>query len=261
MTPGMIRVRRLMTDLGEIWFDEEPIAPLPDVLVLRQRYTPPERGAYTTQRSLINDLTLSEDELWKGLGSTCRYKVRRAKDRDACVCAMYDQPTDIQIHAFATFYEEFAKQKSLPLERLDKLAATARVGRLRLSTASRSGDTIVWHSYVVTGEVARLASTASLFRSDDPERRSIIGRANRLLHWNDMLAFKEGGLEKYDWGGLFVDESVPEKRNINNFKREFGGVERDFFGAIQGVSLQGKLYLLARRLLRPQGQTQRQRRN
>jgi hypothetical protein len=65
-----------------------------------------------------------------------------------------------------------------------------------------------------------------------------------------MIEFKKAGLEKYDWGGVFVDESIPEQKNINSFKREFGGVERGFFGGIQGISLQGKLYLAARRLLR-----------
>lgn len=250
MTPGMIRVRRRMIEIGEIWFDEQPTQPLPDVLVLRQRYAPPGGDDYTTQRSLVNDLTVSEETLWSGLGNTCRYKVRRAKERDGVVCASFDQPTDQQIREFADFYAAFAKQKDLQPEKIDKLIATARVNRLHLSMASSNGEAIVWHSYVVTRSVARLANTASLFRSDDPERRAVIGRANRMLHWNDMMEFKKAGLEKYDWGGVFIDETIPEQKNINSFKREFGGVERGFFGGIQGISLQGKLYLAARRLLR-----------
>jgi CTP:molybdopterin cytidylyltransferase MocA len=103
-----------MIEIGEIWFDEQPTQPLPDVLVLRQRYAPPGGDDYTTQRSLVNDLTVSEDVLWSGLGNTCRYKIRRAKERDGVVCASFDQPTDHQIREFADFYAAFAKQKDLP---------------------------------------------------------------------------------------------------------------------------------------------------
>jgi lipid II:glycine glycyltransferase (peptidoglycan interpeptide bridge formation enzyme) len=49
------------------------------------------------------------------------------------------------------------------------------------------------------------------------------GRANRLLHWEDILYFKNQGYEIYDLGGITLDESNKEGQAIAKFKRCFGG--------------------------------------
>ncbi len=58
-----------------------------------------------------------------------------------------------------------------------------------------------------------------------------------------MLRFKGMGMERYDWGGLFEDESVPERAGINNFKRSFGGRRERTYDCTLPVTFKGRIYL------------------
>ena len=71
-------------------------------------------------------------------------------------------------------------------------------GLLALSNAALpSGEVVVWHSYALAGNRARLLQTASLFRdSRSSAERNAIGRANRALHYEDMIAFRSAVLNR-----------------------------------------------------------------
>jgi len=55
--------------------------------------------------------------------------------------------------------------------------------------------------------------------------------------------FKERGITRYDWGGLFEDESTPERSGINRFKKEFGGRPVRTYDCVVPVTLKGRLWL------------------
>lgn len=65
-----------------------------------------------------------------------------------------------------------------------------------------------------------------------------IGRANKYLHWQDILYFKEKGMKSYDWGGCGEEEAVA---NISSFKRKFGGKEMIVYDGITANNRIGKL--------------------
>jgi hypothetical protein len=244
----MIRFQARTIQYGEIWFDEPVKEPLPDILIRHHCGKRPPKGPFTVERSLIADLTESETVMWEKIGKTCRYKIRRSETKDAVACSFDASPSEEHIDSFVKFYDIFAAGKSLnPLDR-NWIEAIVRAGRLRLTRAEHDGTTLVRHSYIVAGGTARLLQTASLFRDTDAEQRAVIGRANRLLHWRDMTAFKDAGLERYDWGGIFENESTPERKGINEFKREFGGTPTEYFGSRQAISIRGQLYSFAREL-------------
>jgi CelD/BcsL family acetyltransferase involved in cellulose biosynthesis len=79
--------------------------------------------------------------------------------------------------------------------------------------------------------------------------RALLGRANRWLHWRDMLHFKQMDLRCYDWGGVFEDESNPKKAGINTFKREFGGNSVRTFNCSVAATLRGRAYLAVRHIV------------
>ncbi|HEX4619712.1 MAG TPA: hypothetical protein VH135_08270, partial [Steroidobacteraceae bacterium] len=70
------------------------------------------------------------------------------------------------------------------------------------------------------------------------------------LHWQDMLAFKAAGALLYDWGGMFADESTPERAGINRFKRSFGGTPVVAYECSLPVTLRGRLWLAVRGAVR-----------
>jgi hypothetical protein len=87
-----------------------------------------------------------------------------------------------------------------------------------------------------------LMQSASLFRdAETSAERNMIGRANRYLHWRDMLAFKAFGCLVYDLGGVDLAGRDPATTRIAAFKRGFGGEVRATYWRSQPVSVKGRL--------------------
>jgi hypothetical protein len=148
-----------------------------------------------------------------------------------------------RLEEFRAFFDAFARQKSFwPCDQ-KWLRAACKAGQLVLTSASKDGEALVWHAYLVSGKAAWLQYTGSCFRDKDNDHRALIGRANRWLHWKEMLRFKEMGIRRYDWGGLFEDESVPENAGINRFKKDFGGQEVRTYDCTVPVTLKGRIWL------------------
>src|SRR5688572_17228786 len=185
----MIRIQGRLATYGEIWFDEEaPSDPGVDVLFYRQRPWPIEKACCSLFLTLVTDLEVDEDKIIDGFGSSNRYKIKRAESKDALESTFV---TDARTHvaAFCDFYDQFARQKSLERAYRRGIMAAAEAGELVLTSACREGKPLVWHSYMRQGRTAALLHSASLFRDKDSADRALLGRANRWLHWRDMLVF------------------------------------------------------------------------
>lgn len=68
-----------------------------------------------------------------------------------------------------------------------------------MSVAYANGKPAVFHTYILAGKTARLYQSCSEFRFDGNAHRNAISRANRFLHWRDMLELKGLGFDTYDW--------------------------------------------------------------
>lgn len=239
----MIRLEGRAAVYGEVWFDEEPPPGCDvDIVLFRQRRAPVAGARVAPFLSMITDLGANEDEIFAFFGKDCRYKIRRADSKDGLRMEL-SQPSEDALEEFGAFYDAFAKQKSFaPCDR-KWLAAACAAGRLALSAASRDGEFLVRHAYFTDSKVAWLQHTASCFRGRDNDYRALVGRANRWLHWQSMLRFKAQGFRRYDWGGLFEDESAPGNAGINRFKRDFGGVPVRSYECELPVTVKGRLYL------------------
>ena len=76
---------------------------------------------------------------------------------------------------------------------------------------------LVMHSYLCDkdNKRVRLLHSASLFRSDDQNIRSLVGMANRFLHFKDMTYFN---YMVYDFGGYAFETNDEQLKNINDFR-------------------------------------------
>src|SRR6266704_649332 len=193
---------------GELWYDEElPGNPGVDIVLHRQSATP------------------------------------IANVQAVPFLSMFIVDPESRLDEFRAFFDAFATQKSLAPADPRWLVAACKARQLALASASRNGETLVWHAYVMSGTTARLQHSGSYFRNKENDCRALVGRANRWLHWRTMLRFKGMGMERYDWGGLFEDESVPERAGINNFKRSFGGRRERTYDCTLPVTFKGRIYL------------------
>ena len=149
---------------------------------------------------------------------------------------------------FIEFFDRFASVKGLPPAPAERLHTLAAAGALDLTKVTRHDEALVWHAYLRAGNRARLLHSASLYREQgDTVTRNLIGRANRYLHWHDLLRYKDSAVRVFDFGGWYEGSDDEELLRINAFKEEFGGrVVREFHCAVP-ASVRGRIVLFARR--------------
>ena len=245
----MINIRGKFATYGEVWFDEDPPRqPSVDVLMFRQRPSPIDGRPCKPFLSLVNDLTLSEDVIRAAFGHTNRYEIKRAESKDGLETEFFIDPC-AQLEEFSEYYDAFARLKGLSPAYRRGLAAACDAGQLVLSRASKQARSLVWHAYVKHGQKAALLHSASHFRNTQNSDTALLARANRWLHWRDMLRLKQLGVLQYDWGGIFEDESDPARAGINNFKRQFGGRSERTYNCHLPITMKGKAYLAVRNTL------------
>jgi len=241
----MIRIKGLCAVYGEVWYEERPPDDGVDIALYRQRSTPIAGGRCVPFSSLVSDLTVDGEAILAQFSKECRYEIRRADNKDGLEMDFLVEPME-RLEEFCQFYESFAREKALgPLGR-PWLASACNAGRLVLSAAVQGSEILVWHAYLVAGKTARLQHSTSHFRNRSSAQRALVGRANRWLHWRDMARFKEMGMERYDWGGLFEDESAPERAGINEFKRGFGGRHERTYDCTVPLTFRGRIWLPVR---------------
>ena len=239
----MIRIKGRAAIYGEVWYDEEPSRDCAvDIVVYHQQPAPIAKARHTPFLSLITDLSIGEDAIADKFSRECRYKIRRAESRDALRIEFITDP-ESRLDEFRAFYDAFAKQKSLEPSDRGWLLAACDARQLSLTSAFRNDEALVWHAYVMCGPVARLQYSASCFRNRQGDYRALVGRANRWLHWQDMLRLKMIGMGRYDWGGIFEDESTAERAGINNFKKGFGGQPERSYDCTVPITVKGRVYL------------------
>lgn len=241
----MIRFQRRSVTFGEVWFDERITEPTPDVLIVRHSRRVPVAGTPKTKLSLVTDLTLPEEDLWKAINRGSRRGIRRGQASGFLVTPVHRVKNDHEIAEFARFYEVFAQAKNLSRVDIDYLKAVHSQGRLWVSSVSQGAEVLAWNTYVVTGSTARSSYGASICHTTTADHKRDVAHAQRLLNWEDVLAFKALGFRTYDWGGLFSCEVTPGNKGINDFKRQFGGEEVEYFDALQPMTLRGHAYLMA----------------
>ncbi|HEY8397044.1 MAG TPA: hypothetical protein VIK80_03825 [Flavihumibacter sp.] len=165
------------------------------------------------------DLTQTPEKIYEGFNSTVRNSVRKAATEG--VHCYFDN----DIAKFVAFYNEFAVQKGLSTETEENIAGFGDA--FRISYAELNGEILAVHTYVYDAEqkIVRQMHSASK-RFDENFDRNMIGRANRLLHYRDMLTFKEEGIETYDFGGYEIVNSNQVIDSLLQFKLGFGGVKK-----------------------------------
>jgi len=244
----MIEFRSRGALYGECWYEETaPAGCAVDVLALRQRAAPVSGARARPFLTLINDLDCDEDALLARFGGNCRDKVKRAQRRDGLELVISNEPRE-RLAEFRAYYDAFAAQRGLRPANAEWLLGACAAGQLVLASAVLRGDVLAWHAYVATPGTAWLQHTVAKFRDVAAEQRQLVARANRWLHWRSMAWFRERGLERYDWGGLFEREDSAEQAGINRFKREFGGREVRAYDCYVPVTFKGRLRLGLNRL-------------
>lgn len=177
------------------------------------------------QESLITNFNeFNREEYFNKLKKNTKYEINRAQ-RDGVTCA-YLNSTDLEkfpeiLDEFAQCYIDMAKSKNYKSSVNKKeLLAYIEKNALLFSIASNYNKSFVYHVYIVDGKNSRLLFSCSNYRNKDSKEQEMIGRANRLLSYKDVLFFNDSNYTNLDWGGV---SSFENPNNIDKFKMEFLG--------------------------------------
>jgi len=194
---------------------------------------------------LTIDLTKDENTIFQGFGKNNRYKIRRATDKDGLIFNIDFTPTVDFLEFFKEFYNNFAKSKGLPLANPAKLEALRNSGNFSIASVHSKNLPIAMSSFISDGYRVYFHQAATVPR--DGNNSVLISTANRLLHWQMMLTMKKLDVKVYVLGNILRN---PKFQSVNDFKREFGGVECETYNFTHGVSWLGKFALKTSSLLR-----------
>lgn len=192
----------------------------PEPIITKKRFTIHRQSLH-----LCIDLCKSEEMLLKEMGRTTRYKIRRAK-RDNVTITYIEKPNIDDAKTFARFYNNFAKTKGIETCKLEKLTALMDNNMLVMSYVSHEDGRILSYSATIAnnGTAIGLYGASARFKYKDISGQ-FISRANRYLHWCEMIYFKQLGYHTFDLMGLTMDEKNTDHQKVNEYKRSFGGEE------------------------------------
>ncbi|MEM5790365.1 MAG: hypothetical protein AAGU11_23840, partial [Syntrophobacteraceae bacterium] len=213
------------TRIAEVWFDEPAPGRGADLVRFIQRSHPVPKAECIEKHTLIVALDRAPAEIFSSFKKDTRNEIRRARDREGIICEGILPGKGWILEDFFAFHDKFASRKGLRSLDRSRLLLYASAGLLYLSRCRDPyGDVLAWHAYLALGGRARLLYSASHFRdSRENRRRNVIGRANRYLHWDDLLRFRSAGISLYDFGGWYAGNADENLLGINRFKEEFGG--------------------------------------
>lgn len=212
----------------EVWFDDMPSSVNGyDLLVCHQRTQPLTPSRWLYFYTILLYLTRTDAELLAEMAKGTAYEVKRARDKDGVKCSFSSSPTPDEVDEFVAFYELNAYSYEQGYTLRDRLLALYHAALLGLSWASGPDDNrLVWHAYICHERQhrARLLYSTSLQQAKiDQAMRNLVGRANRYLHYSDMIELKEHGYQLYDFGGWYAGIEDGKRLQINKFKEGFGG--------------------------------------
>lgn len=174
-----------------------------------------KREAYTA----TVDISVEPDIFFSNFKKNTRYEINRAKREGIA----FEIEEDIDL--FFQYYNEFAKSKNLePL-----LYQTLHKYRehMIITKAVKDNQVLAMHVHLYNNETAMLLYSASLFRKvSDNKLKNMIGYANRMLHYEEMLYFKKFGCKTYDFGGYGYNTEDPVEQKINHFKDSFACIPK-----------------------------------
>jgi len=234
---GLIRV-------VEAWFDQNPkdLSGF-DLVHYHQCPTPHAAPHCLDYYTMLVDLDRPPEDLLAGMRNGNPQQIRRAITKDQVQCTFLRAPSHAERDAFQVFCQESNPGTLLDRNRLEVLA---KAGMVALSAAlTPDGTPLVWHAYICPWGQRRVRCDLSASIQAGPDQgdlRNLVGRANRLLHYQDMVALRTEGITCYDFGGWYPGTDDLKRLNINRFKEGFGGTVVREYETEQPLTRLGELY-------------------
>ncbi|HLR53348.1 MAG TPA: hypothetical protein VK078_01325 [Pseudogracilibacillus sp.] len=211
----------------------------------------------TTKKNCIHRQTLhlqinldkSEQALLQDMSRTTRYKIRRAK-KDGLTISYTIEPDSTDVKAFSDFYNSFARAKGIESCKDKKLIALMESKQLIImSVYQKNGLMLASSAIIANNKTAIGLYTASARFAYREISGQLMSRANRYLHWGELIYFKDKGFHTFDLMSLTIDKNNTDHQKVNHYKRSFGGEERYVYQSFIPQSVFGVLSVWGLKIL------------
>jgi hypothetical protein len=248
--------KKKIIKIAEIWYNsQEKPEQKHDVFKYKFVDQKHKNAVFVEERyTILIDLKEPEGILFANIGKNTRYKINRARERDGVLCNTFlevNERNEKKMAQYIHYFNEFSSTKDRSSINYSDIEQFYNSGTLCIRYASDADKSNIYamHAYVISDGCARLHQSSSHFRkSVDSEFRNLIGRANRLLHWDDILCFKNMDLHYYDFGGWYGGQTDSEKLTINQFKESFGGEKQREYTYLIPVTPLGKAAIFLQKI-------------
>lgn len=164
--------------------------------------------------TLVFDLSLDREVLYKKIAKNCRYEIERAL-REGIAVSRYENCGD-EVDLFLERHAAFHEQKHYG-EAVKKSQFEGH--RWSLYKAEREET---WLSYLLLTRDKERTRMWVFINNLDYDSRAFVGFASRRLIWQSICDAQDMGLRLYDFGGVVLDEH-DSRYGVTIFKRFFGG--------------------------------------
>ncbi len=216
--------------LSHVWFateneilNKEYFRNAGDLIFLHEtKCTPDKAILYTTQNTLVKDLSPDVDVIFDSLGKHLKSHIRRAEREGIVSIAFYDSQAVLSDYSLLStckrLYEKMFSDKGMESEFNDTLAQKyCELNSLVIAIATIEEKPVGFCAMIYSGEQSRAWVSGFDFRSGEYDTH-IMSRAQRLTNWRRLLWLKEHGVRWFDFGGI---NSFDEPNGIAQFKLEF----------------------------------------
>jgi hypothetical protein len=166
--------------------------------------------------TLLLDLTLSQDDLWKNLDpKSCRAPIKKSQSIEHKIYV--NEMTDEALTLINKAYERGKHGRNISVATWRDILADADV-----FSVHSAGEAVAAHVLLVDHpHRVRLLLSATVDRALE-EKKHLVGPLNRALHWFEVHYYRQQGIRLYDFGGLVLNRKSA-LYSISQFKRSFGG--------------------------------------
>ncbi|MAD57796.1 MAG: hypothetical protein CMK44_04385 [Porticoccus sp.] len=236
------KYKKFFLNIENIYFAKKIVKSNADITIYHQCI---EKGLLNVKFiSPIIDLSENILKIEENFRKSLRNEIKYANKNYKIDTKFEPNICDNLISDFRNFYGPFSRKKSIPDADYSKLERLKE--NIIITFAKHEDKYIVWHLYLADTKKLRLLYSASLLSENKDEAKLII-RANKMLHYRDIVLAKEKGFLEYDLGGVNLNDKKCE--GINKFKFAFSKDTSMTNNFIIANTFPGKILLLFSRIL------------
>lgn len=196
--------------------------------------------------TLLIDLKQTETTIWDAIYQRTQSEIASFTANQDFEHSVLVNLSREDLQKFMELYDVFARHKNIRSAERFRLRAYNREGILAVSYIKQNGYFVCINFYRITAQRAtNLYSFQLKHQLGNRFTGSHFGRAHRALHWLDIKAFKDWGVEFYDFCGWYSGKDNQELLNINQFKEQFTSLKVKEYS---GVIYKNKLLSLLKRM-------------